>query len=207
MMKRVRTRKTLILDLRGNPGGTVSMEQRLLGYFFDRDVKIGDERLRNKTSTVTAKTRGADKIFSGKVIVLVDTKSASAAEVFARVMQLEKRGTVIGDHTAGAVMTGVMATFPFKTAADWQAIPSSFYGASITIADLIMSDGKSLEKDGVTPDMVLLPSGQDLAARRDPVLARAASLAGAQLDAEKAGTVFPPAQTDEEENEGAKDKH
>lgn len=67
----------------------------------------------------------------------------------------------------------------------------TLFGAQVTDADLKMSDGKSLERTGVVPDEIKLPTGADIAARRDPVLAYAASLVGAKLDADKAGALFP----------------
>jgi C-terminal processing protease CtpA/Prc len=54
-----------------------------------------------------------------------------------------------------------------------------------------MADGKSLERVGVTPDEVVLPSAEDLAAQRDPALSRAAALVGVQLTSERAGALFP----------------
>jgi hypothetical protein len=66
-----------------------------------------------------------------------------------------------------------------------------FYGFSVTEANAIMSDGKSLEKTGVTPDEQLLPTAADLAAGRDPVLAHAAELGGMKLDSVAAGGLFP----------------
>ena len=103
-MSRARKFKTLILDLRGNSGGWVTTINRLLSNLFDKDVKIGDTKSRKGLKPEIAKTRG-EKAYDGKLIILVDSRSASASEVLARTIQLEKRGTIIGDRTAGAVMT------------------------------------------------------------------------------------------------------
>lgn len=67
----------------------------------------------------------------------------------------------------------------------------AFYAVSVTDGDLIMTDGKSLEGQGVIPDELLLPKPADLAAKRDPVLARAMSLVGLIVSPEKAGALFP----------------
>lgn len=176
--------KSLVIDLRGNPGGAEETLLRLIGNVFDHDVLIGEVRQRKDSKPLVAKAR-AGKAFGGKLVVLVDSGSASSAEIFARVVQLQKRGTVIGDTTAGAVMRarGYSHAVGIDTV--------TFYGAQVTDADLKMTDGKSLERTGVTPDERRLPEGADLASKRDPVLAYAASVVGAKLDAEKAGALFP----------------
>ena len=185
LIKDARKYQTLILDLRGNPGGLVKTLERLVGGVMDHDVTIA-QRVGRKSDLKPqlAKSRGAN-VFSGKLMVLVDSRSASAAELFARVVQLEHRGTVLGDHSSGSVMES--RRYQFHQGTDTQF----FYGASITDADLIMGDGKSLEHIGVIPDEVILPSAADLAASRDPVLARAATLAGVEIDPVKAAQLFP----------------
>ena len=178
-----RKHKTLILDLRGNPGGTIDSLKSMVSGLFDHDVKIYDRADRKEIKPVIAKHSG--KPFQGKLIMLVDAASGSCAELLARIVQIEHRGTVIGDKTAGTVMESIIYR---ETQGGSTKI---YYGFSVTDANLMMSDGKSLEKTGVVPDEVLLPTGADLAAGRDPVLARAAELAGIKLDTIVAGKMFP----------------
>jgi len=176
--------KSLIIDLRGNGGGYTDALARLTGHFFDHDLKVADMKGRKDLKPILAKTRGANT-YKGQLIVLIDSESASAAELFARTIQLEKRGTVIGDRSMGAVMAS--RYYDHQTGVG----NVLYFGNSVTIADLIMPDGNSLEKTGVTPDETLLPTAGDLAAQRDPVLSRAAKIAGVELDPVKAGSLFP----------------
>lgn len=179
-----RKNKTLILDLRANGGGAASTLSRMVGNVMDHDVKIADRVGRKEMKPQLAKTRGGNA-FSGKLIVLIDSESGSASELFARVMQLEHRGTVIGDRSTGAVMEA--RHYPYDQGADRKF----FYSFSVTDADLIMADGKSLEHSGVVPDERVLPMGQDLANGSDPALARAFELAGAAITPAEAGKLFP----------------
>jgi carboxyl-terminal processing protease len=185
MKGRVRGSSNLILDLRGNGGGSVETLSELAGFFVDKDTKIADLKGRKKMDPQMAKTKGKD-IFSGQLIVLVDADSASASEAFARFVQLQQRGVVIGDQSMGAVMQSQIV--PMELGA-YSTIP---YGMSMTNADVIMGDGKSLEHVGVTPQLILIPTAADLAAGRDPVLAAALELFGEKVTPEQAGKLLPP---------------
>jgi carboxyl-terminal processing protease len=184
IMVRVKKHQALILDLRGNGGGLVVMLKRLIGYFFEQDIKVSEMKYRKEVKTEVAESKG-NSGFKGKLIVLIDSGSASASEIFARVIQLEKRGIVLGDRSAGAVMQSRQHGHEVGLET------VSYYGASITNADVIMKDGKSIEHVGVTPDELLLPTAADLAASRDPVLSHAAELVGLKLDSGAAGKLFP----------------
>ncbi len=184
LMDKARKRKALVLDLRGNGGGRETTLLSMIGNMFDHDVKVGELKRRSESKPLIAKARGKNA-FTGTLVVLIDSDSGSASEVFARVMQLEKRGAVIGDRSGGSVMRNVAHDHQFGQNLLF------YYSMEVTDADIIHPDGKSLEHVGVTPDEVMLPTADDLAAGRDPVLAHAAKLAGLSLTPEKAGTLFP----------------
>lgn len=118
--------------------------------------------------------------------MLIDAGSASASELVARTIQLANRGTVIGDRSAGAVMT---ARFHSLMVSHGENVIA--YGVMVTAADLVMPDGGRLEKKGVNPDFSVVPSAEDLAERRDPALAQALKFAGQPMDAKAAGALLP----------------
>jgi C-terminal processing protease CtpA/Prc len=185
-LRKTNSYKAVIVDLRGNPGGAEENLSRLLGGFIAHDVKVGDRVERKTSKPFVAKSRG-EHAYSGKLIVLVDSGSASSSELFARVVQLEKRGTVIGDRSEGAVMEA--RHFPFsQDKAFGQFLP---YAMSLTVADLKMADGNSLEHRGVVPDQIILPSPEELAAGADPQLAVALQAAGVNMSSSAAGQLFP----------------
>jgi C-terminal processing protease CtpA/Prc len=178
VMVKIRNSKALILDLRNNPGGLEKNVLRLVGYFFDHDVTLGTLQRRESSEVLIAKSRG--KTFKGKLIVLVDSESTSASELFARTMQLEKRAILIGDQTGGKVMRGFAHFLELGTNS------GIAYSVNITDSNITMRDGNSIEDVGVTPDERVLPTADDLAQNRDPVLSRAASLLGKQIAPDEA---------------------
>ena len=182
---KMQRRTGLVLDLRGNPGGGVEELKLFIGALFGSETKIGDSLGREKTTPML--TEAYEEPFKGKLVVLVDSKSGSSAEVLARVVQLEGRGTVIGDRTSGSVMSALRHPHQMNLGAKLRLI----YGSSVTDADLILKDGKSLEHVGVVPDEVVLPAQEDLRSGEDPALARAVEILGGNLTAAEAGTAFP----------------
>jgi len=184
VLSRAHGREVLILDLRGNSGGAVDVLQTLLGGLFANDITIGSLKEREKVTPQVAKGAGS-YAFGGRVFVLVDAASASASELLARAVQLTERGTVIGDRTAGAVMVARQRSL--VTTHGENVIQ---FGASVTVADVVMSDVARLEKKGVTPDFIVLPTADDLASGRDPALAQALKFAGQTVDAAAAGALL-----------------
>lgn len=167
VIERARKHSAVILDLRGNGGGSIKTLTNLVGYFVDRDVMVGDLHMRTGSERFVAKPKKNG--YEGRLIILVDSETGSAAEIFARLMQIEKRAIVYGDRTAGAVMA------------------SNFYqydedvGASITVSDFVLHNGERLERVGVTPDIPLLMTSAHIASRGDVIMSFALLKAGARV--------------------------
>ncbi len=187
LMAKVHDAKALILDLRGNPGGSIEALQTVAGAFFEQEIELGTLKERKSTKPLWSRRPKSKRLFTGTLVLLVDSASVSSAEILARVVQIEKRGSIVGDRTAGGVMVAEMRSFIAGN-----QIQFILYGASVTVADLLMKDGLSLEGKGVTPDDLVLPTAADIREGRDPAMARAARLAGLDLSPEAAWSHFRP---------------
>lgn len=151
----------VILDLRGNPGG-----------YFDAAIYAGDDLLDEGfviSQQVDAdgkiekfeSTKGGN-LLSKKVVVLVDTGSASASEILAGALQQAKRAVVIG-----------VKTFGKGTA---QRIFDLTDGSSLHLTTLkwLLPDGKNINKDNsITPDIEVKLTNADFEKGADPQLDRA----------------------------------
>lgn len=180
VVARARKHDVLILDLRGNHGGAIKTLEKLVGYFTDEPVEVGTLHMRWDKERYRAKPE-KDR-FTGKLFILVDSETASAAEVFARLMQIRRRGTVVGDRTAAAVMASMF----------WRYVVGNgmVVGASITVSDFVLYNGERLEKSGVQPDIRIIPTAHDIAAGVDPVLAYALRENGIEMTSAQAANLI-----------------
>lgn len=146
----------LILDLRTNGGGQLNLEGLTLSWFFaeKRDVVIIKGRFIDRRMNVDP----APRPYLGPVAILTGPGSASAAELLAGVLQESGRATIVGGTTRGAV-TGTRAI----------NLPD---GGLLRVGMLVMTtpEGRTLEKVGVTPDIVVPDDWRAVREGRDPAL-------------------------------------
>jgi carboxyl-terminal processing protease len=135
--------KGLVFDLRGNGGGLVSEAQLIASIFISKGT-IVSTRGRTQPSETLQALGGA---IPGKipVVVLVDSNTASAAEIVTAALQDHGRATVIGTHTFGK---GVFQ----------QEEPLSNGGAlDITVGEYFTPDGRNLGGGGVKQGAGITP--------------------------------------------------
>ena len=134
-------KKAIIIDLRGNLGGNLGVVIGLIGMLVDRDVPIGTAIYRRGFEKLEAQSK--PKHFGGRVAVVVDGLTASAAEMLSSSLQESHRALVVGDKTAGEALPAVTVDLPT--------------GARLLypIANYQSAGGKFLEGNGVTPDQIV----------------------------------------------------
>ncbi|MBQ3280761.1 S41 family peptidase [Candidatus Saccharibacteria bacterium] len=153
----------VILDLRGNGGGYVSAAQDLLSLWIDgkliltqKSTHFGEDKMNTASGRAILKDM--------KTIVLVNGSTASASEITAAALKDYGKATIVGTKTYG------------------KGVVQKMYNLSgggilkITIAEWLSPKGNSINNDGVTPDIEVTMTAEDINKMRDPQLDKAKSL-------------------------------
>jgi carboxyl-terminal processing protease len=145
----------VVIDLRRNPGGETFSLGISIGEFFDKAVDCGTFISRGGSRWVKNSWQIGSARYLGPVVVLVDSATGSAAEIFAAVLQDHGRATVVGRRTAGAVLASWFYRLPD--------------GGELQLSreDYIAPKGRRIESAGVEPDIVVPRVLADIRAGRD----------------------------------------
>ncbi|HEX9892723.1 MAG TPA: S41 family peptidase, partial [Gemmatimonadales bacterium] len=103
--------KSYLIDLRGNPGGSLDQSLEISNLFLKPGVEIASVRHRGKTPEIYRANR-LSVIDSSSVIVLIDQYSASASEIVAGALQDQDRALVVGMSSFGKGL--VQTLFPLE---------------------------------------------------------------------------------------------
>lgn len=92
--------KTLVFDLRGNPGGLINIAEQIADEFLkDKELIVYTEDKSKQKKYVYATENGLFE--NGKIYVLIDENSASASEIIAGAIQEYDRGVIVGRRSFG----------------------------------------------------------------------------------------------------------
>lgn len=154
---------SIVLDLRGNPGGFITTAQGIASQFVTTGellftVESGDDVQRWQSDP-----GGLAQTDAITVVVLVDEGSASASEIVAGALKESGRATIVGEPTFGK-----------NTVQVWNDLPNGG-GLRITTDRWFTPLHNSAAPDGIQPD-VLVRSPDDPTSADDPQLDRAVEL-------------------------------
>lgn len=147
----------IILDLRGNGGGSLPEVIKMVGLFIEDgpvcQVKGRDER------PTQLKDRDKSVLYTGPLTVMVDELSASASEIFAAAIQDYKRGIIIGSSSTygkGTVQRNIPLTpeaeNPLFAGKDKE---EDLGYVKLTLQKFYRINGGATQLKGVTPDIIL----------------------------------------------------
>lgn len=134
--------KGIVLDLRNNPGGILSAAVSVADAFIEKGLIVYTEgRVEDSQLRFTAKP---DDLLSGaSMVVLVNGGSASASEIVAGALQDTRRGIIMGSRTFGK--GSVQTILPMSNQAALKLTTALYYTPS----------GRSIQAEGIKPDIIL----------------------------------------------------
>ncbi|NDC53316.1 MAG: S41 family peptidase [Planctomycetia bacterium] len=134
--------RTLVVDLRGNPGGLLSAAVDVADLFLERGLVVATRgRSPEEDFNYTASRPGTWRM---PLVVVIDGDSASSSEIFAGAIRDHGRGTIVGTRSYGK--GSIQGIFPLESAG---------VGMRLTTAKFFSPNGKPYSGVGVEPHLAV----------------------------------------------------
>lgn len=151
-------KKGFIIDLRSNPGGLLTNAIYISDMFLDNGVIVSTVDRDGYRETQNA-TRGV--VTRKPVVVLINKGSASASEIFSGAMKDNGRAVIVGEQSFGKGLVQEINKLPYDA------------GINITIQKYLTPNGTDINKKGITPDIVVKLTEEDVKNKNDVQLKKA----------------------------------
>ncbi len=135
--------KSLILDLRNNPGGVLDGAVDVSNLFIDEVGLVVYTKGRIPSSNLKFKTERGDIMLGSPIVVLINEGSASASEIVAGALQDHKRAIIMGKTSFGKGSVQTIIEL------------DKGYGLKVTTARYYTPNGRSIQAKGIEPDIKL----------------------------------------------------
>jgi carboxyl-terminal processing protease len=146
----------IIIDLRGNGGGSLSEVVKMAGLFIE-EGPICQVKGRDEKATVL-RDRDKNILYTGPLTVMVDEFSASASEIFAAAIQDYKRGIIIGSTSTygkGTVQRNIPLSPESENPLFANRKTEDLGALKLTLQKFYRINGGATQLKGVTPDVIL----------------------------------------------------
>lgn len=155
----------LIIDLRGNPGGYLEAAVDMASWFLPAGKVVVSEDFGKNSPPVVYRTH-RDAVFNKnlKLVILVNGGSASASEILAGALQEYGIAKLVGTPTFGKGVVQELVDITPETS------------LKVTVARWLTPKGNSISQKGVTPDVEVKMTPEDVEKKKDPQMEAAVKL-------------------------------
>lgn len=151
-------KKGFIIDLRSNPGGLLTNAIYISDMFLDGGTIVSTVDRDGYKET----QRASAGVYTKKpVVVLINKGSASASEIFSGAMKDNHRAIIIGEQSFGKGLVQEINKLPYES------------GINITIQKYLTPNGTDINKKGITPDIEVKLTEEDVKNKNDLQLKKA----------------------------------
>ncbi len=142
--------KSVVLDLRGNPGGLLDVAVDIVDKFLDKGKLIVSTKGRDATNEKSYYAVQDPMVGDAKLVVLINGGSASASEIVTGAIQDHDRGVVLGTKSFGKGLVQTITPLSFNTS------------LKITTAKYYTPSGRCIQKIDYSKDNTVISKGDSL---------------------------------------------